>query len=153
MNKRYPIPFNRNYTITKSGEVYNPENKLIKPFSSNGYKQVCIKPEDGSRRKIFGVHQLMAMTFIENYSPDCVTHHKDGDKTNNKLENLECKSRSEHSRQHANYIPLWKHIVYYGPHNKGQYTSTNPETVRKRENARLKRESKQINIDDIIVKK
>lgn len=34
-------------------------------------------------------------------SSDEVVHHKDGDKHNNKIENLEVMSRSEHTRLHA----------------------------------------------------
>lgn len=40
---------------------------------------------------------------LMNAPPDMIVHHKDGDKTNNAIENLELMSRSEHTRLH-NYL-------------------------------------------------
>ena len=118
-----PIPFNPNYKISKSGNVFYPNGLEIHQFNSCGYKQVCIKPLDGSKRKVFGVHQLVAMTFNPSYTSDCVVHHKDGNKTNNNYDNLECKSRSEHSKEHANPEPIIKYNKENGPINKGKKMS------------------------------
>lgn len=42
---------------------------------------------------------------------DEVVHHKDGDKTNNDIENLEVISRSEHSRLHTIGRPLTEEAI------------------------------------------
>lgn len=152
MEERYPLPFNPKYTITKTAKIFNPQNEEIHQFNSNGYKQVCIMPIDGGRRRIFGVHQLMAMTFLPEYSSDCVVHHKDHNKSNNNLNNLECKTRSEHSREHADPSALQKYIIYYGPANKGVYTSTNEKTIKARNRNIEKKLANQINITDFLKK-
>ena len=47
-------------------------------------------------------HRLMMEAHIGRYlTPDEVVHHKDGDKQNNQIENLELMSKSEHARLHA----------------------------------------------------
>lgn len=118
-----PIPFNTNYKISKSGNVFKPDGTEMHQFNSSGYKQVCISPPDGSRRKVFGVHQLVAMTFDPSYTSDCVVHHKDKNKLNNNINNLECKSRSEHSKEHADPTSLIKYAKEHGPINKGKKMS------------------------------
>lgn len=74
-----------NYAITEQGEVYNSKTKkYLKHSTSNtGYLTVYV---DGKNRLL---HRLLAETFIPN--PDnlpCVNH-KDGNKLNNNLSNLE----------------------------------------------------------------
>ena len=44
-------------------------------------------------------------------------------KTNNNYDNLECKSRSEHSKEHANPEPIIKYNKENGPINKGKKMS------------------------------
>ena len=112
--QKKPIPFNPAYMIDNAGIVYKPDGSVLHQFNSIGYKQVCICPVDGSRRRVFGVHQLVAMTFDPNYTPDCQVHHLDENKTNNKAYNLECMSKSEHTRLHS------KERV---PYNKGMKMS------------------------------
>ena len=74
-----------NYAITEQGEVYSAKTKkYLKHSTSNtGYLTVYV---DGKNRLL---HRLLAETFIPN--PDnlpCVNH-KDGNKLNNELNNLE----------------------------------------------------------------
>ena len=74
-----------NYAITEQGEVYSAKTKkYLKHSTSNtGYSTVYV---DGKNRLL---HRLLAETFIPN--PDnlpCVNH-KDGNKLNNELNNLE----------------------------------------------------------------
>jgi len=50
------------------------------------------------------VHRLIAETFLDNYSNELDVNHKDCNKTNNKLENLECvtkKENIEHARKNG----------------------------------------------------
>lgn len=77
-----------NYSIDKNGVVVNTKtNRIMKQQTYHGYKYVQLN-NDG-KTKMLLVHRLVAMAFIPN--PDnlpCVNH-KDENKENNSVENLE----------------------------------------------------------------
>lgn len=80
----YPL-----YECSTFGNIRNIKNKhLLKPAKDkNGYKRVvlCLC----GRHKNITVHRVVAITFLENTHNLPQINHKDGDKTNNKLSNLE----------------------------------------------------------------
>ena len=80
------------------GNIYK-NNKLLKQFNSNGYKQIYYKDKN-NKRNIFGVHDIVAMKFL-NYFENCIVHHEDERKDHNVLWNLSVKSRNDHCRLHA----------------------------------------------------
>ena len=80
------------------GNVYK-NNILLKQFNSNGYKQIYYKDKNNKRR-IYGVHDIMAMKFLD-YFEDCVVHHEDERKDHNVIWNLIVKSKHDHCRLHA----------------------------------------------------
>lgn len=114
-----PVPGHPGYSVDPFGNVFKPDNTITKQFNSCGYKQVRMINADGDR-SIKGVHQVVAMTFDENYYDGCVVHHIDENKHNNYIENLESISKSEHSRHHANPAALQKYIGENGPANRGK---------------------------------
>ncbi len=82
-------------------------DKILKQTTSeNGYKRLGLStyyPEETKIiRKIYLVHRLVALAFIDNPDPETKTtvNHIDGDKTNNRIENLEWATPSENT-QHA----------------------------------------------------
>lgn len=76
------------YSITSDGEVIGKKGRALKQIvDSNGYKSVRLP--SGWKR----VHQLLANTFIPNPNNLETVNHKDGDKLNNDLSNLEWMSR------------------------------------------------------------
>lgn len=87
------------YRVTKSGNIYSyRQGGVLKPLSSNvldtsGYPIVIIVREDGKRVTI-KIHTIVADTFIENSNilHDCINH-KDENKRNNNVSNLEWCSR------------------------------------------------------------
>jgi len=88
------------HTIDKSGNIFSTiSNKILKTELSNtGYLQikVTVKPNV----KHFYIHRLMGEEYIPNpLSLKCVNH-KDGNKLNNNIENLEWCTYSENS-QHS----------------------------------------------------
>lgn len=104
------IPNHPAYLINERGEVYNTKtgNLLKNSLSgSSGYRTVFV---DGKNRTL---HRLLAITFVPN--PDnlpCVNH-KDGNKLNNKLSNLEWCSHSRNNK-HAYDIGLKKYAFTGG---------------------------------------
>lgn len=61
----------------------------------NNYKSIKV-----NGKKIDEHRYVMEQHLGRQLSRDEVVHHKDGDKSNNDIENLELMSLSEHSRQH-----------------------------------------------------
>lgn len=71
-----------------NGNSNNSKEKILKPTKDKkGYLYVDLY-KDG-KRKTYKVHRLVAQTFIENPNNLPQVNHKDEDKTNNAVENLE----------------------------------------------------------------
>lgn len=76
------------YLISTTGMVYSVRRrKVLKPDNSRGYMVVTLQ-RDGIRRR-YGVHRLVALSYIPNPNNLPVVNHKDEDKTNNDVSNLE----------------------------------------------------------------
>jgi hypothetical protein len=96
------------------------KEKLIKQVIRKGYLRVGLS-KDGFR-KFFTVHRLVAMAFMPNGNFSLTINHKDGNKRNNLIENLEWCTRSEQIK-HAIRIGLFKPI---SPRERG-YVNTPQE--------------------------
>ncbi len=77
------------YEITKNGKIRHKKFKKLKSIYINdsGYKMVSINRNAKSSPQ--RVHRLLALTFIPNLNKMPHINHKDGDKYNNDLSNLE----------------------------------------------------------------
>jgi hypothetical protein len=79
------------YQVSSEGRVKNAYGHVLKPeMARNGYKR--IKFFD---KKKFQVHRLVALAFIPNPDNKEVVNHKNGIKTDNRVENLEWNTWSE----------------------------------------------------------
>ena len=91
------------YRITSDGKVFsiNYNNTGIeqemKQGSKRGYKVVGLVCDDGKRRFI-GVHRLVASEFIPNPDNKPEVNHINGDKSDNRVENLEWVTSTENQR-------------------------------------------------------
>jgi hypothetical protein len=85
------LEFNRKYLIGTNGLVYRQTKKGLKALKgtvrTNGYLTVTIATN--GKRKDFFIHRLVAENFLENPDSLPVVNHKDGNKTNNNVSNLE----------------------------------------------------------------
>jgi hypothetical protein len=73
-----------NYDVSNFGRFKNNKNDIITNHkSSSGYKRLSIN------KKTYLLHRLVALTFLENPENKEFVNHKDGNKLNNLLENLE----------------------------------------------------------------
>ena len=96
MSLHFIILRHPNYAITEQGNVYNGKTKkyLKHCLSNTGYLTVYV---DGKNRLL---HRLLAEVFIPNPNNLPCVNHKDGNKLNNELSNLEWCSYS-HNNKHA----------------------------------------------------
>lgn len=103
-----------NYEVSSLGRVRNTSNnKILSLFDKNrmGYYRVILF-KDGQRKRHF-VHRLVAETFLENLENKPQVNHKDGNKQNNRLENLEWSTNSE-NQLHSYYVLKNKTGFAYG---------------------------------------
>lgn len=81
----------KDYFATKKGYIIskklNKVRKLKEKFDRNGYKQVTLSNE--GKLKTISVHRLIAETFIPNDNNLSQVNHKNGIKSDNRVENLE----------------------------------------------------------------
>lgn len=94
------------YQVSNLGRVKNTKtNRILKGNKADcGYIRVDIQLP-GEKRKKFLVHQLVYECFI---SPEFeVINHIDGNKTNNKVENLESVTHQENMQKAANETNAW----------------------------------------------
>lgn len=92
--------FNNKYIITSSGKVYNNfTGKEMKQKNTLGYKAVALRVFDGERsiQKLFKIHRLVAEYFIPNPKHLPMVNHINGNKEDNRVENLEWCSNQENT--------------------------------------------------------
>lgn len=111
-----PLPTLERYEISNFGNVWdNGRSCLLKAHNAgSGYLGVFLNTKRG-KHQTYGIHRLVLWAFwgtMSTLSRQC--NHKDGNKQNNHLSNLELVTPSENVR-HAWRIGLCK------PHPKGAY--------------------------------
>ena len=98
------------YKVTSDGRVYHyykhrEPKELTYGESFDGYIQVRLWDRNLGKMKYWRVHRLVATTFIPNPDNLPEVNHKDGNKQNNNVENLEWCTHSENIK-HAYDIGL-----------------------------------------------
>ena len=76
-----------NYEISSHGSIRHIRNKKLLKIYKNNYYQVSITVQGKS--KAFKIHRLVAKAFLLNVENKPYVNHKDGNKLNNNLSNLE----------------------------------------------------------------
>jgi hypothetical protein len=90
-----------NYEISNFGKIKNTlTEKILSPKDEGGYLRITLV-NSKKNRKTFLVHRLVAQAFIPNPENKATVNHKDKDRKNNCVENLEwctMKEQSEHKK-------------------------------------------------------
>ena len=91
MKEWRPVKVNPNYFVSNSGDVWNvSRGKMMIPRDNgNGYKKVC---------NLY-IHRIVGEAFIPNPEGKPEINHKNGDKADNRVENLEWVTHQE-NQQH-----------------------------------------------------
>lgn len=88
------------YSVSKSGKVKGPSGKILKPQDNfHGYDMVNISCYGKVVHRT--VHRIVAETFLPNEEGFEQINHKDGNKKNNNVENLEWCDRSDNMKHAA----------------------------------------------------
>lgn len=87
------FPLDTKVKVSSLGRVRSRLGRILKPFKShNGYS--CVRISVKGKATNFKVHRLVAITFL-GLSDKKTVNHRDGDKLNNRIDNLEWSSHSE----------------------------------------------------------
>jgi len=80
--------FENIYRVSNTGKVLNVKfNRQLKPGIVKGYVRVCLYKNNKNTYKT--VHRLVAEAFLIKPNNDCEVNHKDSNKKNNNVDNLE----------------------------------------------------------------
>ncbi len=91
------VKVNKSYEVSNLGRLRNKREHLIKPFiNDNGYH--INQLWSNSSRITYTIHRLIAEAFIPNPEDLETINHKNGDKLDNRVENLEWMSRLDNMR-------------------------------------------------------
>lgn len=110
------------YYITEDGKCYNSNTgKWLKGQENykNGYFSYNLTLPDGSKKRLYA-HRLVALAYIPNEDKNKnQINHKDGNKLNNTVENLEWVTQEE-NQQHALQKDLrqYSHVFCFTPDKK-----------------------------------
>lgn len=111
------IENSKNYFVTSDGEIYHNDKRLNPYIAKNGYKVTWIVYLDGTRQLLY-VHRLVAKAYLQNPENYSVVNHKNLNKLDNRVENLEWCTQL-HNNQHAH-----KNGAFHkdGLHHRADYT-------------------------------
>ena len=95
-----PVKYKKNYLVYPDGRIYNTKwNRFIKITKVKDSYDVCYC----SGKNMF-LHRILAECFIDNPYNKPQVNHKDGNKQNNNLNNLEWTTASENQRHRYNSL-------------------------------------------------
>lgn len=100
------------YSVTEDGKIfatakYNWKERFLKPWLiGHGYEVVSLY-KNGKQRK-FLIHRLVAQAYIPNPKGLREVNHKNGNRLDNRVENLEWVSSKE-NKSHAWKVGLYSH--------------------------------------------
>lgn len=97
--------FEGSYEVSNQGRVRRisrgPHTRpgfILKPRLRRGYPSVCLSAGSNGSQKAFVIHRLVIEAFIGPIQKGMHANHKNGNKTDSRLENLEVVTPSENAR-------------------------------------------------------
>lgn len=112
------IPNAETYEVSSRGNIRRAldapnainthQGRVLRPDFASGYARVTLRHNGKMERAL--IHRLVARAFLDETAPFTHVNHKDGNKLNNKVENLEWCSSKENT-QHAWRIGLCRPLI------------------------------------------
>ena len=99
--------YNGRYSVSTFGRVWNNErNRLLCGFiRSDGYKNVGLRKKTNKNPNYFLIHRLVAKAFLPNPKNLPQVNHRDENKLNNRVDNLEyCNAQYNNEYSHAKEV-------------------------------------------------
>lgn len=96
LGNKYKIYFDGRVESVEFGKHKKPPQFLRPYITKKGYLRICIGPRNN--RKSFCIHRLIGEYFIPNIKRLPEINHKDGNKLNNEISNLEWVTRIENEK-------------------------------------------------------
>jgi len=124
---KYIDGYDNRYQISNTGKVKNLLGERVLSISNCGYVRVGLCKN--SKIKQESIHRLVAKYFIPNIDNKQFVNHKDGNKLNNSVENLEWVTLSEnmkHSYKNGLHIISDKHRKVASEQAKKRIGEKNP---------------------------
>jgi len=91
------IPTYESYLVSNQGRIYSLSHmKIMTPSTMNGYQLIGLTRD--KKLKTYLIHRLVAQAFIPNPNNKPEVNHKDKDKSNNDVCNLEWVSKKENMK-------------------------------------------------------
>ncbi len=87
-----------NYLVSRAGDIFKNEKRISQSKMTRGYLSVCFW--NNGTQKTHYVHRVVAEVYIPNPENKSIVNHINGDKTDNRVENLEWVTNKENS-QHS----------------------------------------------------
>lgn len=93
-------PLNNKFSVSSFGKLKNSLTGKIysQHKSKSGYMGFCTSNGKRKSYKLYRIHRMVAETFIPNPDNKPYVNHKDGNKTNNNVSNLEWVTASENTK-------------------------------------------------------
>lgn len=118
MNRKPVVGYEGLYEVSDEGDVYSATMNLRGPMSrvenEKGYLRVILRKSGVAKN--LRVHRLVAMAFIENPNNLPQVNHIDGNKKNNRVENLEWSDGKENINQSPYHQSLKKKVTGINRH-------------------------------------
>ena len=112
------IPNYTKYMVSRNGEIYSKAIKRLCRITvlPSGYHKIKCKSDNGIYKDLY-IHVIVAMAYL-NYVPSSnkyVVNHIDGNKSNNKFDNLEIVTQKENMKHSIiiNNDKIFRRAVYY----------------------------------------
>lgn len=127
--KMRTVPGYPDYEVADNGAVISyksgRESIMIGSLDKNKYRQVGLSNESG--RRLISEHRLVATLFIPNPDGKPEVNHKNGDKLDNRVENLEWVTHRENAL-HATYV-LGKDVTSMIKHRGEHHAATRIKNI------------------------
>lgn len=106
--------YEKKYEISNTGKIRHTSNRLVKrelSLKNSKGSYFSVRLYDGKKWHTKRIHRLVYETFKETIPKGYHIHHIDANKQNNRLDNLQMLSASEHAKIAAHHPNTYKAMV------------------------------------------